>query len=219
MPPDATPRPSEIPPQQARSRRTRDAIVTALEELLREGTFQAASVAEIADRAGVAVGSVYRRFENKDAMVPALFDLYFERWQAHRETLEEDPPHLDTGLRNVLREAALRAWDFMTREAHILRAVHLYSRLRPELARDEWERLRGESRASFRALLGHFADEVRRPDLDEAAEACAYFFNTAFIDRALYPEIGPAAGMTLDGEAFVTTMADFAWAWLTAEQR
>lgn len=217
--PDATaPRPSEIPPQQARSRRTRDAIVGALEELLREGTFQAASVAEIAERAGVAVGSVYRRFENKDAMVPALFDLYFERWEVHRRVLHGEPPELDAGLRSVLHHAALRAWEFMTREAHILRAVHLYSRLRPELASVEWHRLRDESRASFRALLVHFADEIRHEDLDEAAEVCAYFFNTAFIDRALYPDIGPASGMRLDGEAFVATMADFAWAWLTMEE-
>lgn len=217
MPDNAAPRPTEIPPRQARSRRTRDAIVTALEELLREGTFQAASVAEIAERAGVAVGSVYRRFENKDAMIPALFDLYFERWRAYREEQHEDPLPLDAGLRTVLRQSALRAWGFMTREAHILRAVHLYGRLRPELASDEWDRLRKESRASFRTLLEHFSGEVLRDDLDEAAEVCAYFFNTAFIDRALYPEIGPAAGMRLDGEPFVTTMADFAWAWLTSE--
>jgi AcrR family transcriptional regulator len=214
---DTPPRPAEIPPQQARSRRTRDAIVAALEELLREGTFQAASVADIAERAGVAVGSVYRRFENKDAMIPALFDLYFERWEVHRRAVEADPPQLDAGLRAVLHHAALRAWHFMTREAHILRAVHLYSRLRPELARDEWDRLRDESRQSFRRLFEHFSDEVRRDDLDEAAEACSYFFNTAFIDRALYPEMGPAAGMKLDGEDFVLTMADFAWAWLTAK--
>ena len=193
--------------------------MAALEELLRGGTFQDASVAEIAERAGVAVGSVYRRFENKDAMIPVLFDLYFDRWQAHREALERDPVNFDTGLRGALRQAALRAWGFMTREAHILRAVHLYGRLRPELASDEWERLRKESRASFQVLLDHFADEVRRRDLDQAAEACAYFFNTAFIDRALYPDIGPAAGMKLDGETFAVTMADFAWAWLTHEDR
>lgn len=48
------------PAQQARSRKSRDKIVEAFVDLLKEKPFEHISVADIAARADVAVGTLYR---------------------------------------------------------------------------------------------------------------------------------------------------------------
>ncbi|ALU73463.1 TetR family transcriptional regulator (plasmid) [Rhodococcus erythropolis R138] len=58
--------------QQARSRRTQQQILDAGTSLLEEGGAEALTVAAVAARAGVAVGSVYRRFGDKDRLLAAL---------------------------------------------------------------------------------------------------------------------------------------------------
>ena len=55
------------PASQARSRATRDRLVAALDGLLREKDFESITIADLAREAGLAVGTVYRRFENKAA--------------------------------------------------------------------------------------------------------------------------------------------------------
>jgi len=59
------------PPQQDRSRRTEQRLLQATLALLQEGGLGACTVPAVAERAGVAVGSVYRRYPDKQAMVSA----------------------------------------------------------------------------------------------------------------------------------------------------
>ena len=59
-------------PQQERSRRTHVAILAAGTELLEEGGPDALVVSAVAERAGVSVGGVYRRFGTKDQLLLAL---------------------------------------------------------------------------------------------------------------------------------------------------
>jgi AcrR family transcriptional regulator len=63
----------DLPPaQQARSRLTQQRILEAGTALLEEGGTEALTVAAVASRAGVSVGSVYRRFGDKDRLIAAL---------------------------------------------------------------------------------------------------------------------------------------------------
>ncbi|MFM9555187.1 transcriptional regulator, TetR family [Streptomyces sp. cf124] len=63
----------DLPPaQQARSRLTQQRILEAGTALLEEGGTEALTVAAVASRAGVSVGSVYRRFGDKDRLLAAL---------------------------------------------------------------------------------------------------------------------------------------------------
>ncbi|MEH0573101.1 MULTISPECIES: TetR/AcrR family transcriptional regulator [Streptomyces] len=65
--------PLDLPPaQQARSRLTQQRILEAGTALLEEGGTEALTVAALAARAGVSVGSVYRRFGDKDRLIAAL---------------------------------------------------------------------------------------------------------------------------------------------------
>jgi AcrR family transcriptional regulator len=54
--------------------RVRTAILDAAEELIAERGLQATALAQIAARAGVAVGTLYNYFDDRDALVRALFE-------------------------------------------------------------------------------------------------------------------------------------------------
>jgi AcrR family transcriptional regulator len=64
--------PTALPARQARSREKRERLLWALECVIREAGMERATVRAIAARARVSVGTVYRRFPNKRALVAAL---------------------------------------------------------------------------------------------------------------------------------------------------
>lgn len=68
-----------FPTLQRRSEATRARLLDAAEALLAAAGVEACTVPAIAERAGVAVGSVYRRFPDKDALLRAVHDRFFER--------------------------------------------------------------------------------------------------------------------------------------------
>jgi AcrR family transcriptional regulator len=75
--------PRDPPPaQQARSRITRQRVLQAGTALLEEGGTEALTVGAVANRAGVAVGSVYRRFGDKDRLLAALQGDFVDHFRA-----------------------------------------------------------------------------------------------------------------------------------------
>jgi AcrR family transcriptional regulator len=58
---------------EARMAETRRRIITAARELIAEGGYAAAQVAAVAERAGVAVGTVYRHFPSKSDLFAEVF--------------------------------------------------------------------------------------------------------------------------------------------------
>ena len=60
-------------PQNARSRRSRAALLDATRELITEGGFDALTMAAVADRAGVSRRAVYLHFATRAELVTALF--------------------------------------------------------------------------------------------------------------------------------------------------
>ncbi|MFD5393178.1 helix-turn-helix domain-containing protein [Streptomyces sp. NPDC127097] len=63
---DSSPR----PPQQRRSRAAMERILGAAQELVAERGAVALTIADVALRANVAVGTIYSRFAGKDALLP-----------------------------------------------------------------------------------------------------------------------------------------------------
>jgi AcrR family transcriptional regulator len=58
---------------EARKAQTRDRITSAALELISEGGYVAAPIAAVADRAGIAVGTVYRHFPSKSDLFAEVF--------------------------------------------------------------------------------------------------------------------------------------------------
>jgi AcrR family transcriptional regulator len=91
---------------------TRERLLRAARELIEEGGYGAASVAAIADRAGVAAGTLYRHFDSKEELFVELFRAVCDREvQAMREaaaSMPDDATHVDR-LETVLSTFAARA--------------------------------------------------------------------------------------------------------------
>jgi AcrR family transcriptional regulator len=76
-----------------RKAEVRESIVAATVKLLREGGYRAAGIDEIAQRAGIASGTVYRHFETKAALFSEVFRLLSGREvDAMAEALKGDGP-------------------------------------------------------------------------------------------------------------------------------
>lgn len=85
-PTDDLPAPPIHPPRQARSRETLTRLLDAAESVLRDGGLDAATVPAIAERAGLSVGAVYRRFADKDALLRAVHQRTVERYREMNRT-------------------------------------------------------------------------------------------------------------------------------------
>lgn len=215
MRPSPVSKPKSRPATQTRSRQTRDKLMRALENLLRTNDFDEISVAALAEEAGVAVGTVYRRFENKEALIPLLFELWQERSReqyAHAEL--EIETVLGSDLRGLLRQQMRAAYRFVKQQAHILRAVHLQGRRRPELVGDEWKRVWEETRGANRAFLDLVKDRIARTNLDQAAEMMIYLANTALIEKALFEDDGAGFVLSYDGDDLANEVADVVYGYL-----
>lgn len=103
------PTPKQFPtlrkrPTQSRSRALVDAVAQACLRILDEGGDEALTVARISELSGVAVGSIYQYFPNKDAIVALLYERVLDEESEQlllvRERLVGAP--LTTALREIL---------------------------------------------------------------------------------------------------------------------
>ena len=91
---------------------TRSRLLAAAQELIEEGGYGAASVIAIADRAGVAAGTLYRHFSSKEELFVELFRSVCDRevraMRSAAEQMHPDAPYADR-LETLLATFAERA--------------------------------------------------------------------------------------------------------------
>ncbi|WP_421866607.1 TetR/AcrR family transcriptional regulator [Parvibaculum sp.] len=99
-------------PVQTRALKTRAALLAAVEEIVAEDGAEAVTTTSVAERTGVSVGSLYRYFADRDALLLAAYDATVERIAAasveRLAELDEDTPVEDAArllLRVYLDEA------------------------------------------------------------------------------------------------------------------
>jgi len=178
--------------KQARSRKTRDKLIAAMDSLLKEKSFDEIGVAEIARRAGCAVGSVYRRFENKDAFIPVLIELTAQRMGQRMREMGPLRLHRDGSLEADLKEVARRAWTILEAEAHLLRLAHQQSRLENPVCDSAVPAMMDGVRQAIEASLRQRAPEHGESERATAARWAAYLLVTPMMEKALYPDRAPA---------------------------
>ena len=92
-----------VQPVQKRAKRTVDLILDTAAELLDEVGVDAYNTNLLAERAGVAVRSVYRYYPNKLAVIVALYQRHQEAWE----------PHFERAMRGLAdpERSALEVWE------------------------------------------------------------------------------------------------------------
>jgi AcrR family transcriptional regulator len=79
-------------PKRERGKQRVAALLDAGAAVFAEKGYEAATMTEIAERAGAAIGSLYQFFPSKEALAEALFDRFAERWAASFARVEELAP-------------------------------------------------------------------------------------------------------------------------------
>jgi AcrR family transcriptional regulator len=149
------------PPQQQRSKESLERILDAAESLIRERGFDSMTVAEVVQRSGSSVGSLYARFHNKRGLLRAVQ----VRYQARVE--EAMAAELLEVRHESLRETAYRVVrvlvDHLLAEPELFRAFIVEAVFDP-VVRAQGERISGRRREFVTgALLAH-RDEISHPD-------------------------------------------------------
>jgi AcrR family transcriptional regulator len=182
---------------------TRERLLAAALELIEEGGYAAASVAQLAERAGVAAGTLYRHFDSKEQLFAEVFRSVCEReLDAVRRADEAMPAHathaerlevlLATFARRALRRPRL-AWALLAEPVDpLVDAQRLAYRARyRELTAD-----------ALRAAI----DAGELPEQDVQLTAAALVGGCG---EALVGPLAPAQSAPRDPEAVVAALRSF----------
>jgi AcrR family transcriptional regulator len=167
--------PSLVPPAlQARSRVTQDRIFAAGTRLLEGGGAEALTVAAVAEAAGVAVGSVYRRFGDKERLFGAIQARFTTDFRAEfRQRVAETGLTAAAPPAEVIAAAVTGVAETFRAHAHLLRVFMLVGTQNPAVL-EEGSATSIEGGRTFRDTVMLAAPALRHHRDVEAAIDFAY---------------------------------------------
>src|SRR4051812_1582565 len=143
-----SPRKYDMSTRAAAVARTRRRIVDAARELHGERGIAATSWDDIAARAGLGVGTIYRHFPSLDELIPACGEITMQVLALpHRAAIQALFQHVTEPAERIERLVG-EAFAIYERGAPELRAIRRDGDIHPRLARD-----RGELDAALSALV------------------------------------------------------------------
>ena len=190
-----------IQPVQERGRLMQQKLVDATLTLLEEKSFEALSIAEITAAAGVATGSFYRRFKSKEAMLPFLYEEYDARYAAWSNKLSGEARFDDPMLEGRLMALVEATYDFFQRNAGLMRALHLNSRVDPSIVPETSHARRQFHYQTVAALIDE--KRVGAKATKEAARAIMLMLISALSEHIFYPAQTPARAARLGRKQFI----------------
>jgi AcrR family transcriptional regulator len=185
------------PPQQQRSQESLERILDAAETLIRERGFESMTIAEVVQRSGSSVGSLYGRFRNKLALLQAVQVRYHARvenaiaaeFQGDRPPGESLERILDAA-ETLIRE---RGFESMTIAEVVQRSGSsvgsLYGRFRNKLALLQAVQVRYHARVENAIAAEFQGDRPPGESLEQAARRivrvlCDYLLSEPELFRA-----------------------------------
>lgn len=180
-------------PVQKRAILTRENILSAVETLLVQREFEQVSIADIAREAGVAVGSVYSHFKDKEALLPVLMERRLDRAEARIRDFAANgkmdaidmPNGAGVDLKTTVRSFFLAARQIMLGDVGLVRALITYRRIHPDRDIPRREKVNEDFMEAFLIALQPHSDQIALPDLRQAAKMAYYLANIAYLDEAV----------------------------------
>ena len=209
---------------QKRSVVTRQKILDGLEALLATAEFEDISIAQLAREAGVAVGSVYSHFKDKDALLPALFDRQLERIQRRLTeftgsgtavgSAQNEEAGLD--LRSTINVAIRGALNEIDQTLGVRRALLTYRRQNPNAEVSLLKTLHHQALEALTKDLELHRGEIAHEDIREPARVVNYFVSIVFLDRIVFANAGEREHIRPSDEALIQIYTDMVYRYLTA---
>jgi AcrR family transcriptional regulator len=168
------------PPRQARSRAALQRILASAEQVLAETGFDDLTMVAVAERAGLSVGAIYRRFEGKEQLLNAVKDRLLTGVE---DDITAALDAVDGGLREVIGAFTAAMADGFSAGAHVIPHVVGNSRAigSSERSRKALEHIQ---RLFLDATTAHL-EEIRRSDPPTALAITVRTITAACIHRAV----------------------------------
>jgi AcrR family transcriptional regulator len=205
-------------PKQDRSKNTQEKLLTALESLLAERFFEQITIRDIAQRAELSPATIYRRFQNKEALLPILYERYdnnLGKWAGSiwRGKRLERYCDLASRIEWVVKEHVRFYKEF----APILRTVYVYNRLHGEVSLPNVDDSR---RDIYKVMLDPiwecFEPEARSNLTANKLRCFILILITTINERFLFGEHKPSSALELDEKVFVKELTTALKAYLEA---
>ena len=185
---------------QERGRNTIQRLLDATERTLESDGLEGATVPAIAARAKMSVGNVYKRFQDKDSLLRAVYERFFSDSLAANE-FALDPAKWE-GVRTpqLLSTLVMGMIEGYRSRRSLIRALLLYAQTHPDPAfRSHSEQLRLQSLELFERLL-----RDRRADIGHPHPERAIRFVVTLIGHALETAVLSEAGGGLSSGDFLS---------------
>ncbi|MFD0260407.1 TetR/AcrR family transcriptional regulator [Kitasatospora indigofera] len=197
-------------PRQARSAATLARVLRAAEEIASGSGLEEMTIAGVAERAGVAVGTIYRRFEDKEQLITALTERMLERREEYvAERLRTAEPSLQ-GVMDAYAHALLQSFaDSSSLFPELLRT-------RGSRALDRGARTITELHRLLLEAAAPYTGQIRRSQPQQALDTAARALLGACFHNSVRPD--PATGDAAR-RRYADELSDMATAYLLTPDR
>lgn len=204
-------------PKQERSKGTQEKLLTALESLLEERVFEQISIRDIANRAGVSSGTLYRRFKNKEALLPVLYERYDQRLHTWALTIWDGQPG-NLNLYQQVRHVVAEHVAFYKKHAPMLRTLYIHIRLNGELVLPSVTETRPHL---YQEMLAPIWESLARSGSarlnEDTIRSFVLMLLTSVNERMLFGDYSPSALLAVDEELFTNELSLALYSYLTAK--
>ena len=202
---------SVIQPKQQRSQDTQRKLLASLHYCLQQKFFEHISIKELADNAGVSVGTFYRRFKNKESLLPMLYQDFgrdLDNWVTNQEQKRYG------SLEETITALCTEMWSFLSEHKSTFRTLHLNSRLHSELITTDES---VDRRVVYQRLINIimlFEHEMAVENKSEATGLVIYTMINNLLDKVLYAHLTPAIATELIEKPFAEGLSKMLLAYL-----
>lgn len=160
-----------LPVAQDRSKATLNRLLDATEAVLKREGLQGTTIAAVAEKAGMSVGVVYKRFPDKDALLRAVYERFFTRSAATNSAALDPARWADHSAAKIIDALVMGMVRAYTQHRDVLRALFLLAETHPESRfREHAEVLRKETFGQIQDLLMAHRSEIHHDQPREAIE-------------------------------------------------
>ncbi|MFF9351921.1 TetR/AcrR family transcriptional regulator [Streptomyces sp. NPDC014734] len=199
------------PPLQARSRAALQRILVAAEQVLAATGFDEFTMAAVADRAGLSVGAIYRRFEGKEQLLNAVKDRLLARVE---EDITVALGAVDGGLSEVVDAFTRSLADGFSAGAHVI--PHVVGKSRGTESSERSRRALEHIERLFLASAMAHAGEIRRAEPLAALLVAFRTITAACVHRTVTLHVWPDG---ISWNRWSQQVADMATVYLTSPER
>ncbi|ACJ30250.1 Regulatory protein, TetR [Shewanella piezotolerans WP3] len=201
----------DLAPKQQRSLDTQKNLLKALHICLADKFFEHISIKDIADTAGVSVGTFYRRFKDKESLLPLLYQDFghdLMMWVTAMESEEYQSLH------DALVKMVSGTYVFLLEKESVFRTLHLNSRLHSEILASDKVVNRDVVYQKLSAILMRYDKEIGAVNKSQANDICVYMMVNTLLDKVLYPGLTPATACSLTAAEFTKELPEVLFAYL-----